>query len=522
MIRADPQRPKATETEVGEIDSRPPFQSVKAAVSLFRDVTLPRSRFLSSEDMSEKETQLMLAEQEMERVQQSLETSQAAKARALTDLESAQRRAVNLRAKVDTAEKSKQFALHTKEAMNQRLEQLEIEQSCCTAQQNDELGSTRENYILVAADLDMAKQELAEVRHQFKLSMEAKLADLQKAEDELFQAMVNSERIKGMSNEISEMNAAIDRLKFEAQTKTAEAEKIAEESIAVRETYAAMNQEAADRLEDLRHDYDPQLRKNMEERLAEISADIEGLQEEIKHAQSIKLRDELNEAKSVMQQISDEERSYKSLVSSVMMELDRVQKQNRELKGKEAERQEFEEREWLEASRKVEEILSEAEKTRKDAEEMNKNVQELRREAEATRSVMTEAVKQLEVVLRAVEKAKGAEKRAMEDMRVLAEKQESLTHESDKKIRISLQDFEDLRGKREESERLVEFKAETVAAQLEGIEESRIEAEKKLEANLKALEEIQAATVIALRSAEIAEAAHSAVDAELRKWKPEA
>jgi len=50
--------------------------------------------------VSEKETQLLLAEQEMDRVQLCLDTSVKAKARALSALDSAQRKAFDLRAKL--------------------------------------------------------------------------------------------------------------------------------------------------------------------------------------------------------------------------------------------------------------------------------------------------------------------------------------------------------------------------------------------------------------------------------------
>lgn len=458
-------------------------------------------------DVSDKETQLLLAEQEMDRVQLCLDGSVKARARALSDLDSAQRKAADLRAKLETTKHSRKCAMLTKNTMNQRLEQLQSG--------NQETESARENYILVTAELFMAKQLLAEIKQQFNVSVEERLAELQRAEEAECASMVNSQKIKDMSQEIAEMRDAFEKLKSDAARKKQQEEKIKEESIAAQETYAAMKREAEERLEELRRECDPELRKYIDE-LADISAENERLQEEIKLAR------ELKEAKLAMQEICDEESSYKSLVGSLTVELDGLQRENRDLKGKEKEREEVEEGEWGEARRKVDEIMREAEETRKEAEEMRMNVDELRREAAATHMVMGEAVKQLEIVKRAVEKAKTAEKRAVEDMKVLTEKKESLTHdEPDKKIRISLKEYEDLRGKHEESERMVQYKAKTVAVQLEEISESRVEGEKMLEEKMKEMEEVKMAIDGALRKAEIAEEAHSIVDAELRKWKPQ-
>ncbi|KAG2239004.1 hypothetical protein Bca52824_089864 [Brassica carinata] len=143
--------------------------------------------------------------------------------------------------------------------------------------------------------------------------------------------------------------------------------------------------------------------------------------------------------------------------------------------------------------------MREAEKTRQEAEETRIHMEELRREA----------VKQLEVVRRAVEKQRR------ENTKVLTDEKESLTHDDpDKKIRISLKEHE-------ESERMVQYKAKTVDAQLEEISMSRVEEESMLEEKMKEMEEVKEATDTALRSAEIAEEAHCIVDAELRKWKPE-
>ncbi|CAN8324897.1 unnamed protein product [Cochlearia groenlandica] len=493
-IRADgPPR----SSEVGEIDTRPPFQSVRAALGLFRQVNFSKQQppRLSSQEASDKETHFLLAEQERDTVQLRLDGSVKAKAQVLSDLDVAQRKAADLKAKLEASKHSRKCAILTKQAMSQRLEQLRSE--------NRETERVRENYVLVTAELFVAKQVLAEIKQQFSISVEERLAELQRAEEAEYTSMVNTRKIKYMSKEIVEMRDATEQLKSDASRKREEEEKINEESIDAKETYMAMKQEADQRLEDLRRGCDSELRKDIDE-LAKISAENECLREEINLAR------ELKEAKYVLQELYEDENSHRNLASSLTAELLEVQRENTYLKQKVKDRQE------------VEETMREAEKTREEAEETRMQVDELRRETAATHMSMGEAVKQLEIVRRAVAKARTAERRAVEDMRLLTDNKESSTHnEPDKKIRISLKEYEDLRGKQEESERMVRFKAKTVDAQVVEISESTRQWEKMLEEKMKEIDELEKATDGALRNAEIAEEAHCIVDDELRKWRPQ-
>ena len=61
----------------------------------------------------------------------------------------------------------------------------------------------------------------------------------------------------------------------------------------------------------------------------------------------------------------------------------------------------------------------------------------------------------------------------------------------------------------------------TAMGQVQPINKRRNEVDRKVEANLKAIEEIKAATDMALRNAEMADSAKVAVEGELRKWRQE-
>lgn len=115
-INTDRQKyPGSPKTEIGEIDTRAPFQSVKAAVSLFGEVAISRQRStprrskLSSENILDKETQLMLTQKELNKIKQKLDSAETTKDRAITDLERAKRTMTDLSNKLETVNKSKRF-----------------------------------------------------------------------------------------------------------------------------------------------------------------------------------------------------------------------------------------------------------------------------------------------------------------------------------------------------------------------------------------------------------------------------
>ncbi|KAG2315281.1 hypothetical protein Bca52824_018403 [Brassica carinata] len=205
----------------------------------------------------------------MNRVQLCLDTSVKAKAKALSDLDSAQRNAFDLRAKLEATKQSKKTAILTKHTMNHRLEQL--------LSQKQETENARENYILATAELLMASQKLAEIKQEFSISVEERLAEVQRAEEAECASTVNSQKIKDMTHEIAEMRDAAERLKSGADRIKEEEEKINEERVDMGETYGDMKREAEQRLEDLRRGCDPEMRNDIDE-LVEISAENELLQ----------------------------------------------------------------------------------------------------------------------------------------------------------------------------------------------------------------------------------------------------
>ncbi|KAB5519033.1 hypothetical protein DKX38_023352 [Salix brachista] len=531
MANADQQKGSASpRAEVGEIDTKKPFQSVKAAVSLFREVALKgkpavrRSR-LSSENVIDKETQLLLAQREVSRFRRVLESAETTKARANSELEKAKRTLNDLTTKLKAVDDSKRSAIETAEVVKEkarRLEEAKSQQLVGNAARKRELDEARQQYKMAARELDAAKQQINKIRQDFDAALEAKSSSFQQAAETQRSANMNKERAGELSKEIGAMRESAQQLKTaSAQIQQQQANLVEEKDARIHFCKAAMAK-AEKNLEILMKEYDPELTKNLEARLAETSAEIELLQEEMKKAHALEMEKvevltiEFNEATKALQEIATEESSLRDMVTSLTAELENVKTQKIELLEKEIEK------EYAAMEKETESARREAEELKKKAEEMKKNAEGLKEETKNARLLAQDAEGKLELALKEAEEAKAAEKKAHEDMKTLCERESIQDQDFDNKIKLAPGEFESLKRKVEESGIIADTKVADVMAQIEAVKVRNKEAEKKLEANLKAIEEIKEATDMALRSAEMSEAAEKTLDAQLQRWHKEA
>ncbi|OMO64660.1 hypothetical protein COLO4_31944 [Corchorus olitorius] len=285
--------------EVGEIDTRAPFQSVKAAVSLFGEVAVstrerrtPRKSRLSAENVIDKETQLLLAQKEINNVKQKLESAESTKAKADGDLETAKITLQDLATKLEALTQSKESAIEAREAVKEQARQLELQTSenhQDFKERTMELDCATEQYMDVATQLDAAKQELNKIRQDFDAALEVKLAAFQQAAEAHRSAKHHSERATDLSKEIVAMKEAIQQLKFATQHVYQEQANILAEKDALQNSYKTAKEEAHHKLLSLRKAYDPDLTKYLEEKLIETTAEVEALQEAMKKAHALEM-----------------------------------------------------------------------------------------------------------------------------------------------------------------------------------------------------------------------------------------
>ncbi|KAF5728472.1 hypothetical protein HS088_TW21G00619 [Tripterygium wilfordii] len=560
------QHPRSTDSpnpEVGEIDTSAPFQSVKDAVNLFGEGafsgerhSIKKPRPHSAERVLAKETQLHLVKKDLDKLKELLKNAETTKAETLVELEKAKSTVDDLTLKLSTVSESKDLAIRATEAAKNQTKHIEEADSgqppeSDVARTND-LESAREQYVAVFTELDAAKLELRKIRQDCDASLEAKVAAFNHAAEAEHAVKVNLEKVGDLSKEISALQESIGQVKLSSLEAQQEQAKIFAEKDVQRQSYKATLEESTQKLLALKNDFDHELARNLEAQLAEAQNEIGALKKQMENSKASDLDSvktvtlELDDAKSSLQKVAEEEGPLRNLVESLKLELENVKKEHCELKEKETETESIagnlhvklhksksELDTWLAEESKArgasEEMIStlhqlslETDNARREAEEMKNKAEELRKEVEATKIALEEAEKKLRVALDESEEAKAAEGSALDQIKTLSEKTTAArasTSESGAKITISREEFESLSRKVEESDTLAKMKVAAALAQVQAVKASENEALKRLETTQKEIEEMKAATEEALKRAEMAEAAKRAVEGELRRWR---
>ncbi|KAK7301908.1 hypothetical protein RJT34_12785 [Clitoria ternatea] len=548
--------------EVGEIDTSPPFQSVKDAVSLFGEGAfsgekpiIKKAKPYSAERVLAKETQLHVAQKELHKLREQVKNAETTKDQALVELERARRTVEDLTQKLKVIDESRALAIKATEAAKNQAKQLK-EEKCDPDGSNvawkEELESAVKRYASAMTELDAAKQELCKTRQEYDSSLEARESALKQAAEAEEALEENTERVSELSKEISAVKESIEHAKLASIEAQQQQSIVLAEKDVLRQSYKATLEQSEKKLQALKKEFSPELTKNLEVQLAETVSEIGALQKEMENKRTSDLDSvksvtlELDDAKESLQKVADEESCLRSLVETLNLELENVKREHSELKEKESETESIvgnlhvrlrkskseleaclaEESKVRGASEEMiltlSQLTSETENARREAEDMKKKTAELKREAEVTMFALEDAEKKLKVALEEAEAAKAAEASALEQITVLTERTTAArasTSESGAVITISKEEFESLSCKVEESDKLAEMKVAAAKAQVEAVKASENEALKRLETTQKEIEDIKTATEEALRKAEMAEAAKRAVETELRRWR---
>ncbi|KAK4782229.1 hypothetical protein SAY86_016331 [Trapa natans] len=556
MVAKDRKKsPGSMKVEVGEIDTRVPFKSVKDAVSLFGEgafsgqkPSIGKPKLRSAERVLAKETRLHLAQKELNKLKEQIKNAQTTKDRVLVELEKSKKTMDDLNQKISVLTESKEREIKQMEISMCLAEQLEgkcDESTGAKIPWKEDLENIKEECVSLVTELNDAKKELGNIRQDYDATTWMKATAFKQIEVAELATKINMERVDELSREISAIQEAIVQVKLATLQEQQDREKILAVKDARGEEMKAILKQSTEELLTLMKEFDPEMTRSLESQLVEAVEQIGYLKKQMERLKGSDLESvttvslELDNAKGSLKKLTEEECSLRDLVESLKAELENVKKEHRELEaifgnlhvmlGKSKSELEAclaEESKARGASDEMAVTLHrlsmENANARKEAEDIKNKAKGLKNEAEATNIALKEAERSLRIALEEAEEAKMAEATALDEINKLSDRraaQSSTRSESGAVITILKDEFESLIQKVGESDKLAEMEVAVSLAQVDALEASEKEALKRLEAIKGEIEEMKWETETALKRAEMAEAAKSAVEGELRKWR---
>ncbi|KAL2330564.1 hypothetical protein Fmac_018145 [Flemingia macrophylla] len=322
---------------------------------------------------------------------------------------------------------------------------------------------------------------------------------------------LNSERITVLSNEIAAMKASLEHLKLTSEQSQEEGE------AQLVGYFKTTKEEARKNLEFLKKEYDPKLTQSLDTNLAETTAEIEILQQQIKNCMFPRwMLKHLKQVQKEQGEVKKKKHVAEALAANLTSEL---QNSREESRPEPFTTEDLEVYIFYVKSVKIQKLQLETKGARREAEEMKRKAQELKQEAERARVVAEEAEKKFELVLVEAKDAKVAEQRVVKEINLLFEVGRVPNSKFSGTIKMSNEDFEAMRAKAKECEDLVEKKEAMVMAELQQIYARKNEVDRKVETNLKEIEETKATIETNFWSAKMADSAKAAIESELRRYR---
>ncbi|KAK1424133.1 hypothetical protein QVD17_19448 [Tagetes erecta] len=536
--------PNAT---VGEIDTRAPFQSVKAAVNLFGEASPKSGRSMSrktgEERVLEKETQLHWTLKELDKYKELLKSAENTKVQARRDLEKANKSLQELTNKLEMISEEKQAAMETTEAAKLRARELLKEKSDQNQVTNDgwkeDVDNERKGYKTSANELISIKQELTSLKQDFDAALEAKLSAFQQAADAQHSAKVNHQKMLELSKEVETMRDTLHRVNLASEKAHEEHINLIEEKEARIESTRKEKEDLDMKIESLKKEHQLSELRSLGDKLEETTEAISVLEEQLREVRVAdmetldKAKLEVDRARRRLEVVKQEEKTLRAMVETLKQDLDKVKQDINLLQGDDFKREnqqaelnkiklKIEEAttELTKATNrinelelKIQETISEAAKAKKEEHDLKKQAETLKKQAEQSDSSNKDVEEKLEYALKELEKAKAAEELANDQIKQKISKKDS------EHIRLTNQEYEALKKKGDEAGKAADLKVATARSQVETIKKKQRQTLQKLEKSMEETKVIEAKLSKALKDVEMAEASKQAVERELMKWR---
>ncbi|CAA6670707.1 unnamed protein product [Spirodela intermedia] len=336
---------------MGEVDSRVPFKSVKAAVSLFGGPSVSPDKFTVVKHNDPppnarelvKEAQFHLAQNELNKFKEKLKNAEATRIQALAELEQAKRTAKELSYKLKAVSESNELALKASEIAKMQAKRYE-EVNSSAFPKNDvtrESDLVGRQHVAAVDEVDAIKQVVSSFKKDIQPAEDAKLsALLRQAESRKF-SDANMERAAQLVKGIAGWPGSLSDIKRASLRAHQDKSVVHSEKDVKRVPHGDGSEQTINKLSTVKKELDPVSVGNLGTNLTKTAEEFRDSKKENINPPALDsvttVASGLDGVKDVLQKIAEEETSLKTMMESLCLELDNIKKESLKLKLEEAE-----------------------------------------------------------------------------------------------------------------------------------------------------------------------------------------
>lgn len=570
--------PRNVEFNRGLIDTTAPFESVKAAVSMFGGIVDWKAHRMQTVERQK------VIEEELEKAQKGIplfkkqsEDAEETKLKVLKELDCTKRLVEELKLNLERAQKEEQQAKQDCELAKLRVEEMEqgIADEASIAAKT-QLEVARKRHEAAVSELQKVKIELEQLKKDYAVLVAEKDASVKKAEEALSTSKEVEKSVEDLTIELIAAKESLeyahaahleaeehrigavmakeqDMLNWEKDLRKAEEEleKVMQQISASKDlkmkldTATALLQDLKDELtaymeskleqetgkegnsEGPLKETDKKPRGEIETSLSAVNKELEEVKLNIQKATdevnilkvaATSLKLELEKEKAELASIQQREGMASIAVASLEAELNRTKSEIADVQMKEKDQRE----KMVELPKKLQEVAQEADQSKALVETARDELRKAKEVAEQAKAVASTIKSKLHAAQKEIEAAKASEDLALAVIKALVESdytQISNNEDSPTGVTLSWEEYYGLSKRAQEAEVQANTQVAMALSQIELAKESEMKSLNKLEEANREMAERKEALNIALEKSEKAKEGKLGIEQELRKWR---